>query len=60
MSAVMWTLSRNSLCRKFGMMTASQIIEEIGNLPPEEQAKVVQFAYRLDAERQRTGAELRR
>lgn len=39
-------------------MTASQIIQEIGNLPPEEQAKVVRFAYRLDAERQLTGAEL--
>jgi hypothetical protein len=39
-------------------MTASQIIDEIGNLPPEEQAKVVRFAYQLDAERQLTGAEL--
>ena len=39
-------------------MTASQIIQEIGNLPPEEQAEVVRFAYRLDAERQLTGAEL--
>jgi predicted outer membrane protein len=27
-------------------------------LPPEEQAKVVLFAYRLDAERQLTGKEL--
>jgi hypothetical protein len=27
-------------------------------LPPEEQAKVVRFAYRLDAERRLTGAEL--
>ena len=39
-------------------MTASQIIHEIEALPPEEQAKVVRFAYRLDAERQLTGAEL--
>ena len=39
-------------------MTASQIIHEIGTLPPDEQAKVVQFAYRLDAERQLTGPEL--
>jgi hypothetical protein len=39
-------------------MTASQIIQEIEALPPEEQAKVVRFAYRLDAERQLTGAEL--
>jgi len=39
-------------------MTASQIIDEIAALSPEEQAKVVQFAYRLDAERRLTGAEL--
>lgn len=39
-------------------MTASQIIHEIETLPPDEQAKVVQFAYRLDAERQLTGPEL--
>ena len=39
-------------------MTASQIIQEIETLPPDEQAKVVQFAYRLDAERQLTGPEL--
>ena len=39
-------------------MTASQIIHEIEILPPDEQAKVVQFAYRLDAERQLTGPEL--
>ena len=39
-------------------MTANQIIEEIETLPPEEQAKVVRFAYRLDAERRLTGAEL--
>lgn len=39
-------------------MTANEIIEEISVLPPEEQAKVVRFAYRLDAERQLTGSEL--
>jgi hypothetical protein len=39
-------------------VTANQIIKEIGNLPPEEQAKVVRFAYRLDAERKLSGAEL--
>jgi hypothetical protein len=39
-------------------MTASQIIHEIEALPPEEQAKVVRFAYRLDAERRLTGPEL--
>jgi hypothetical protein len=39
-------------------MTASEIIHEIEALPPEEQAKVVRFAYRLDAERRLTGVEL--
>ena len=39
-------------------MTASQIIHEIAALSPEEQAKVVRFAYQLDAERQLTGPEL--
>ena len=39
-------------------MTATQIIEEIATLPPSEQAAVIRFAYRLDAERQLTGAEL--
>jgi hypothetical protein len=39
-------------------MTANQIIHEIEMLPPEEQAKVVRFAYRLDAERRLTGPEL--
>ena len=39
-------------------MNASQIIREIETLPPEEQAKVVRFAYRLDAERKLSGEEL--
>jgi hypothetical protein len=39
-------------------MTASQIIHEIETLSPDEQVKVVQFAYRLDAERRLTGPEL--
>jgi hypothetical protein len=39
-------------------MTAGQIIREIRDLPPGEQAKVVQFAYRLDAELHLSGAEL--
>ena len=32
-------------------MTASQIIDEIKSLTPEEQAGVVRFVYQLDAER---------
>ena len=39
-------------------MTASQIIEEIKRLGPEEQVGVIRFAYQLDAERQLTGNEL--
>ena len=39
-------------------MTATQIIEEIKRLDPEEQLGVIRFAYQLDAERQLTGDEL--
>jgi len=39
-------------------MTASQVIQDLAALPPAEQAEVIRFAYRLDAERQLTGAEL--
>lgn len=39
-------------------MTAKQIIDQIAALPPDEQAKVVRYAYRLDAERQLSGVEL--
>ncbi len=39
-------------------MTATQIIDEIEPLPPQEQVEVIRFAYRLDAERQLTGPEL--
>jgi len=39
-------------------VTASQIIEEIKRLGPEEQVGVIRFAYQLDAERQLTGNEL--
>ncbi len=39
-------------------MTATQVIEQIKKLPPQEQAEVIRFAYRLDAERQLTGKEL--
>ena len=39
-------------------MTARQVIHELETLPPDEQAKVIRFAYRLDAARQLTGPEL--
>ena len=39
-------------------MSAAQVIQEIQHLTPTEQAEVIQFAYRLDAERMLTGKEL--
>jgi len=39
-------------------MTASQIIDEIKSLTPEEQAGIVRFVYQLDAERKLSGPEL--
>lgn len=39
-------------------MSAAKIIREIGQLPPTEQAEVIQFAYQLDAERMLSGKEL--
>ncbi|HAB17198.1 MAG TPA: hypothetical protein DCE44_12205 [Verrucomicrobiales bacterium] len=42
----------------FHRVSASQVIEEIRQLPPAEQAEVTQFAYRLDAERMLSRQEL--
>lgn len=39
-------------------MSANDIIGEIQRLPPTEQAAVIQFAYRFDAERMLSGKEL--
>ncbi len=39
-------------------MTARQVIHELEALPPDEQAEVIRFAYRLDAARRLTGHEL--
>jgi hypothetical protein len=39
-------------------VTASQIIDQIKCLTPEEQAGVVRFIYQLDAERKLSGPEL--
>ena len=39
-------------------MSALEIIEEIKNLPLDEQVAVIRFAYQFDAERQLTGKEL--
>lgn len=39
-------------------MTVAKIIKEIKNLPPKDQAAVIRFAYRLDAERRLSGKQL--
>ena len=39
-------------------MTASAVIEEIKQLPPEEQSRVIQYALELARRRQLTGKEL--
>ena len=39
-------------------MTAEHVIEEIKRLSAKDQAEVIRFAYRLDAERKLIGAEL--
>ncbi len=39
-------------------MNAAQIIDEIQRLPPAGQAEVVQFAFRLEADRMLSGEEL--
>lgn len=40
------------------VVTATQIIEEIKRLDPQQQLGVIRFAYQLDAERKLTGDEL--
>ena len=40
------------------LMTATAVIEEIEQLPPEEQSRVIQFAIELARKRQLTGKEL--
>jgi hypothetical protein len=46
------------ICGSVDRVSASQIIEEIQQLSPIEQAEVIRFAYRLDAERMLSGKEL--
>jgi len=40
------------------LMTATAVIEEIEQMPPEEQSRVIQFAMELARKRQLTGKEL--
>ena len=51
-------LSSGSVRRYLSGVSAAQVIQEIQHLTPAEQAEVIQFAYRLDAERMLTGKEL--
>ena len=39
-------------------MTATAVIEEIEQMPPEEQSRVLDFAFELARKRQLTGEEL--
>ena len=39
-------------------MTAAKVIDEIKNLPPGEQAEVIQFAFELASTRRLSGKEL--
>lgn len=39
-------------------MTATEVMKEIEALSPDDQAEVIRFAYRLDAERKLSGPEL--
>jgi hypothetical protein len=41
-------------------MTAAKVIEEMDDLPPEEQVKVIQHAFDLAEHRQLSGEELGR
>jgi hypothetical protein len=41
-----------------GSMTASRVIEEIKQLPPAEQSRVIQFAFELARQRQSSGEKL--
>ena len=43
---------------KVGTMTAAKLIEEMDDLPPEEQAKVIEHAFELARHRQLSADEL--
>jgi hypothetical protein len=51
-------LAANSICADSFSMTATAVIEEIEQLPPEEQSRVIQYALELARRRQLTGKEL--
>jgi hypothetical protein len=51
-------LSSGRILANLGHVSAAQVIQEIQHLTPAEQAKVIEFAYRLDAERMLSGKEL--
>ena len=51
-------LRAKAVCAYSGSVSAVRVIEEIQQLTPSEQAEVIQFAYRLDAERMLSGHEI--
>ncbi len=51
-------LSSDAASAYLDQVSATQVIQEIQQLTPSEQAEVIQFAYRLDAERMLSGKEL--
>lgn len=48
------------MVRNVSFMTATGVIEEIKQLPREEQSQVIRFAFELARERQLSGDELAR
>ncbi len=51
-------LNWEAVCAYLDRVSANDVIEEIRQLTPSEQAEVIRFAYRLDAERRLSGKEL--
>ena len=51
-------MSSDAASAYLDQVSATQVIQEIQQLTPSEQAEVIQFAYRLDAERMLSGKEL--
>jgi hypothetical protein len=53
-----FALARNFICDDNSIMTAKAVIEEIKQLPREEQSHVIRFVHELERKRQFTPEEL--
>ena len=51
-------MSAEAVRAQLDNVSVTQVIQEIQRLTPTEQAEVIRFAYRLDAERMLSGKEL--